>query len=111
MQKTYKGTDATPGFTSSWKGNSDVGEGEQEIKAISPDRIDYELRFLKPMKSRADAYMTVDSIGLHQTKVGWGFKSSMPYPMNGMQMFMNMKEAVGKDLEQGLQKLKPILEK
>src|SRR5687767_6815253 len=35
MQKSYTGTDGAVGAVSAWKGNSDVGEGEQEIKKIT----------------------------------------------------------------------------
>ena len=50
MKKSYKGTDGQVGFVSAWESKDDkVGAGEQEIKKILPgERIDYELRFLKP---------------------------------------------------------------
>src|SRR5690554_3238911 len=50
MNKTYRGTDGTVGFVSAWDSDSaSVGSGEQEImKIVEGERIDYELRFLKP---------------------------------------------------------------
>jgi hypothetical protein len=112
MKKTYTGTDGTVGFVSAWEGNKQVGSGEQEIlKVDEGNRIDYALRFIKPFKSNADAFMIFEDAGNNQTKVKWGFKSKMPYPMNIMCLFMNMEEMVGKDFQIGLDKMKVILEK
>ncbi len=112
MKKTYTGTDGTVGFISAWEGNNDVGAGEQEILKIDEgNRIDFALRFIKPFKSNADAFMTFEDAGNNQTKVKWGFKSKMPYPMNVMCLFMNMEEMVGKDFQTGLDNLKKVLEK
>lgn len=112
MKKTYSGTDGTVGFVSAWEGNKDVGAGEQEILKIDEgNRIDYALRFIKPFKSNADAFMIFEDAGKNQTKVKWGFKSKMAYPMNAMCLFVNMEEVVGKDFQTGLDNLKKNLEK
>lgn len=111
MKKEFKGTDATVGFTSSWVSDK-AGTGEQEIKKITDgERIDYELRFLKPMKSTSEAYMTTESVDSNHTKIKWGFTGSIPYPMNIIMVFMDMDKEVGKDFETGLNNLKGILEK
>ena len=112
MKKTYTGTDGTVGFVSAWEGNKDVGAGEQEILKIEENkRIDYALRFIKPFKSNADAFMIFEDAGNHQTKVSWGFKSKMPYPMNIMCLFVNMNEKIGADFQLGLDNIKVKLEK
>ena len=56
MKKTYRGTDATVGFVSAWESDKkDVGTGEQEIKKITEgERLDFELRFIKPFESTVD---------------------------------------------------------
>ena len=113
MQKTYTGTDGTVGFISAWVGNKDVGQGEQEILKIdeTTKHLDFALRFIKPFKSNADAFMQVDDAGNNTCKVSWGFKSQMPYPMNIMKLFINMEEKVGEDFQIGLDNLKVILDK
>ncbi len=113
MQKTFTGTDGTPGFISAWESDSsDVGAGEQEIKAIKDgERIDYEIRFKKPFESTASAYMSFAPAGTDQTKVKWVFYGTMPYPMNLMTVIMNMDESIGNDLDTGLKNLKAIVEK
>ncbi|MFZ4400387.1 MAG: SRPBCC family protein [Bacteroidales bacterium] len=113
MEKKYIGTDATIGFVSAWESKKkDVGQGEQEIIKIREDeRIDFEIRFIKPFKSIAAAYMTTETITDKQTTVKWGFKSKFKYPMNLMLLFMKMDDLVGKDFETGLFRLKEILER
>jgi Polyketide cyclase / dehydrase and lipid transport len=113
MKQEFRGTDGTVGFTAYWNGTTDdVGEGEQEIKRIvEGERIDTELRFKRPFESKADAYLLTDAAGENQTKVKWGFSSSMPRPMNLMLLVMDMDKEVGKDFGEGLASLKTILEK
>ena len=113
MKKTYTGTDGTVGFVSSWESNNkNVGVGEQEILKIDEgNRIDYALRFFKPFKSYADCFISFEDAGINQTKVKWGFKSRMPYPLNLMCVVMNMEEMCAKDFQIGLDNLKALLEK
>lgn len=111
MKQEFRGTDGTPGFVSAWEGNKDVGKGEQTIVSIQEgERIDFELHFIEPFEGRADAYMITDSVAENQTRVRWGFSSSMQYPFNLMRLFMNMEQLIGNDLEMGLTRLKGILE-
>ena len=109
----YNGTDGTVGFISSWQSeNKQVGTGEQEItKIVEGDRIDSKLRFKVPFEAEDDAYMTTEAVSPTQTKVKWGFKGAFPYPMNLMQLMMNMDKEVGGDLGTGLSNLKNVLEK
>ena len=46
----------------------------------------------------------------NSTKVKWTFEGSIPYPWNIFNLFMDMDEAMGPDLEKGLNNLKVILE-
>jgi uncharacterized protein YndB with AHSA1/START domain len=112
MEKSFKGKDATVGFIYAWNGNSDAGKGEQEIKDITEgQRMDMELRFIKPIEGKADAYMTTEALGENQTKVKWGFKSRMPYPFNAMRLFISVENMMGKELSASLANLKVNLEK
>lgn len=112
-KKAYKGTDGTVGFIASWDSNNkEVGKGEQEIaKIVEGERIDMKLRFKEPFEANDDAYMITESVSETQTKVRWGFKGSMKYPMNLMLLCVNMEDMLGKDLQKGLDDLKVILEK
>ena len=111
MEKSFTGTDGEIGCISSWSGNKDVGTGEHEITNIVENKIvESQLRFLKPFKSTSDAYLRMEESG-KGTKVIWGFKGKNAFPFSIMMLFMNMEKTVGKDFENGLQKLKGILEK
>ncbi len=110
MEKKFTGTDGTVGAISYWNGNKEVGEGEQEItKIIEGERVEGELRFLKPWKSVSDCYIQADEIG-DGTKVTWGFSGKNAFPFSIMMLFMSMDKMVGKDFEEGLSELKQIVE-
>lgn len=113
MKKEYKGEDGTVGFVSAWESQmDDVGKGEQEIKKIvDGERVDMELRFIKPFEATDNAYMTTETVAENQTKVKWGFNGKMNYPMNLMLVFMDMEKMLGDDLQNGLNDLKEIQEK
>ncbi|TDS15353.1 polyketide cyclase/dehydrase/lipid transport protein [Maribacter caenipelagi] len=107
MDLTFTGVDGEIGATSHWSGNKDVGEGEQEItRIVEGERIEQDLRFLKPYKSQSDCYMTLEEYEVNKSKVTWGFTGKNKFPMSIMMLFMSMDKMVGKDFEQGLQNLK-----
>jgi Polyketide cyclase / dehydrase and lipid transport len=112
MKSTFTGTDGTVGFVNSWDGNKDVGTGSQTITAITEGQsLETDLKFIKPWESTAKAYMTTSAVNDSTTKVIWGFKSKMAYPMNITKLFMNMDKMVGDDYQNGLNNLKAVLEK
>jgi len=112
MKKSYTGTDGSVGFVYAWEGNKKAGKGEQEIVGIKEgERLDVEIRFIKPFEAIARAPFITEAVADNQTKVKWGLSSTMKYPMNGMLLFMNMDKLLGKDLETSLGNLKGILEK
>ncbi|MBT8187788.1 MAG: SRPBCC family protein [Croceitalea sp.] len=112
MEKKFTGTDGEVGAVSYWKGNKEVGEGEQEItKIVDGERIESQLRFLKPWKSTSDAFITTEALGTDKTKVIWGFSGNNKFPMSIMMLFMSMDKMIGKDFEEGLDSLKAIMEK
>jgi hypothetical protein len=112
MKTEFRGTDGTRGFVSAWESNEkNVGKGEQEILTVADgERVDYEIRFIKPFESTSTASMSTVSVNDNQTKVSWAFTGKMKYPMNLMLLFMNMEKMIGNDLEKGLKNLKVLLE-
>lgn len=111
MKKSYEGTDGTVGFEAFWDSkDEEVGKGSQQItKIVDGKRIETKLKFKIPFEAEDDAYMTTEDAN-GGTKVKWGFTGAFPYPMNIMQLFMDMDEMVGKDLDSGLKNLKKVLE-
>lgn len=112
MKKTYRGTDGTVGFVSAWDSKVDsVGAGEQEIKKIiNGERVEFELRFIKPFESVEQAYMSTKSVSDTTTEVQWGFNGHFAYPLNFALLFFDIETMIGNDLDTGLKKLKQNLE-
>jgi len=110
MKKDFKGTDGTVGFVYAWDGNKQAGKGEQEITKITEgERVDVEVRFIRPMEGIAFTPITTETVADNQTKVKWGMKGKSKYPLNFINLFMD--NLLGKDLESSLSTLKTILEK
>lgn len=111
MNKSYKGEDGNIGFVYSWESNNkNVGQGEQEITAITENKIIVcEVRFTKPMQNVAEVSFELKDNSNNTTNVAWVFKSPTKFPMSIMTgVFVKM---LGKDIAQGLQNLKSLLEK
>jgi hypothetical protein len=112
MKQEFRGTDGTVGFVAAWDSDhKEAGKGEQEIVAIIPgERVDHEIRFQKPFRTVAQAWITTEEANQGKTLVTWGLSGKMKYPINAMGLFMNMEKAIGKNYDQGLSELKRILE-
>jgi hypothetical protein len=112
LKQEFRGTDGTVGFVAAWEGNKRAGKGEQEIRKITEgERLDVEVRFIKPFEGIANTPFTTESVAAGQTKVKWGMSSRMKYPMNIMLLFMNFDKTLGNDIQISLGNLKRILEK
>lgn len=112
-RKELRGNDGTAGFVYAWDSdNKQAGKGEQEIKSVvDGQRIDHEIRFIKPFEGKADASMETQDASNGSTVVTWAFSSGMKYPMNIILLFMDFEKMLGKDMEQSLENLKTVLEK
>jgi hypothetical protein len=106
----YKGSDGTVGFIIAWSGNKDAGVGEKEIiNLVEGERIETEIRFVKPIVTSARIVMELESISADQTKVTWSNAGVLSYPIN--LMIPVMEKHVAKDMDSSLVTLKTILEK
>jgi uncharacterized protein YndB with AHSA1/START domain len=109
-KQTFTGTDGTVGFKNYWNGNDEVGEGEQVITAIEPNkRVDVDISFKRPFESKMKAYTLTEPVSANSTKVTSVTYGESSYPMNVMNPMMD--GMIGKDLQQNLDNLKEILEK
>ncbi|OYX85026.1 MAG: hypothetical protein B7Y83_06245 [Flavobacteriales bacterium 32-34-25] len=105
----YQGTDGTVGFKASWNSKDDnVGEGSQQITAITDGRIDVDLHFERPMKGDEKAATIVEAVSENQTKVTSEFYGHSDYPMNLMSVIG--KKFITDAQTQNLANLKKILE-
>ncbi len=108
-EKEFRGTDGTEGFVYAWNGNKNEGAGEQEIQLIAEgEKITMELRFVRPLKAVAHAYMSTEAESEHSTKVKWGMYGKTAYPRNIMNLIMD--GVLKKGIDESLKNLKEILE-
>lgn len=111
IQVSYEGEDGKEGAVYKWKGNKEVGSGEQTITKIEPlARVNTHIHFIEPFEGEADAFITLDDAGNNNTKVTWGFSNEYSYPMNTMLLFMNMDKIMGEQYTKGLSRLKDLAE-
>lgn len=108
MKRDFKGTDGTVGFVYIWNGNK-AGAGEQEITALAEgEKIETEIRFIRPFKGIAQANFHTETIDGNRTKVVWSNTSAMQYPMNIM--IAPIEKMLAKDMDTSLRNLKNLLE-
>lgn len=104
------GTDGTVGATQKWNStNENVGEGEQEITALSVDRMDIDLRFKRPFEGNAKAANIFKAESDNQTVVTTEFYSNSPYPFNLPSYFFG-KKMITEAQTKNLKNVKRILE-
>ena len=111
VRKQFTGTDGTAGFVYAWDSDDkNVGQGEQEIGKITDgSRVDYNLRFIKPFKNTATAYIATEDAPGNSTKVIWGMHGQTPFPFNVMNLFVP--GMLAKDVKTSLDNLKRVLGK
>lgn len=80
------------------------------IKKAPGKRVDYEIHFIKPFEATDHSYIISEAVSEKQTKVKWGFKGEMKYPMNLMLLVTDMENKLAPGLEKGLNNLKTTLE-
>jgi uncharacterized protein YndB with AHSA1/START domain len=107
---TIEGTDGTVGSSFYWKGNDAVGEGKITNKTVTPDLIEQEMSFIKPMESQAffnTSFKAIDSTATELTIKMFG---TDPYPFNLLSHLFGTK-IIEETEKKNLQNLKAILEK
>ncbi len=108
---TTSGIDGTEGFVYSWDSQSkNVGAGSQELKKLIRDqKIEYVIRFERPMKNIASSGFTLVPAGEGQTRVTWDFRSPTSFPMSLFSWIF--KRMLSGNMSDSLTNLKTILEK
>ncbi len=95
------------GHTMSWDGEI-IGSGNNTLVSNEDGKLAYDLRFIKPFKSKAvTSFLFEEKNG--ETTVTWTMDSSMPFFL--FFMVKTMKNWIGMDYKRGLRMLKEIVEK
>jgi len=104
---TYKGTAGELGHGYDWDGQK-VGAGGMTLTSLDANRMEADLLFLKPWKSKADIAFDFKAVDENKTRVKWHMDSSLPFFM--FFMLGKMKAMIGGDYDRGLSMLKDYLE-
>ena len=110
LHRTYSGPASGVGAHYAWQGNRKAGEGSMEITGSTPDRIEIELAFLKPMRNtqQVEFVLTPNGVG---TDVTWRMSGRHEgVMMNLFSKVVSMDKLIGKDFEKGLTRLKAVAE-
>ena len=109
LERTYKGNSGVVGDFFAWKGNDKVGEGEQEITVIEPNKlVTTKMHFIKPFEDYATSNIKLEPAG-NDTKVTWDIDfecETMMKPMKPILHFQMMST-----FEEGLNDLKTLSER
>ncbi|UOV00095.1 SRPBCC family protein [Chryseobacterium daecheongense] len=105
---TYSGTSGQVGESYHWKGNDQVGEGEQTvIESVPNEKLTSQLHFIKPWEGEAKGSFILTPEG-NGTKVTWAMDNELTPMMKLMKPMMD--NQMGKMFGQGLEDLKKLSE-
>jgi uncharacterized protein YndB with AHSA1/START domain len=107
---TFEGPPAGAGAVFAWSGNDQVGEGWMKItESRPPERIRYELTFVRPMPDTADTVFTFTPAA-EGTQVTWTMTGENNFLAKAICLFVDFDKLLGGDFEKGLENIKAIVE-
>lgn len=109
MRQQYSGPAAGEGAAMWWEGNRKAGSGSQRIVTSTPNRVEVEVQFRKPFKSKSVSQFNIQPAG-EETLVTWTMRGQNR-PLSTLVMkVLRMEQAIGRDFEKGLMNLKAVCE-
>jgi hypothetical protein len=109
LERTYTGPDRGVGAHYAWSGNNKAGQGTMEITESTPSTVAVDLRFLKPFKAENVTRFDLAPAG-DGTRVTWTMTGHRGAVM-GLMGKLFFDQAIGKDFDRGLARLKAAAEK
>lgn len=104
---TFSGSAGEIGHGYDWDGKV-IGSGQMRLVKSTRERIDMDLKFIKPFKSTADIAFNLQELDNGNTRVEWLMDSSLPFFL--FFMTANIKAMIGADYRRGLLQLKDYIE-
>lgn len=112
LVRDYSGPEAGVGSKYGWQGNRKVGKGSMElIAADPPNKVEIDLRFLKPWKAENLTIFELAPAAAGGTTVVWRMTGTQSFGQRLMGKIFNMEKLVGNDFEKGLAQLKAAAER
>jgi len=110
LKRTYEGPQAGTGAIYAWQGNKDVGEGRMTILESRPaELVRIRLEFFKPFAATNTAEFRFEPQG-EDTTVRWSMSGHNNFFAKAIGLFINMDRMVGGMFEQGLSRMKAVVE-
>lgn len=110
MKRTHSGPARGPGAVYAWDGNRQVGAGQIAITdSKPPSKVVLSLKMLRPFKADNVVEFTLDRVGAG-TRVTWAMRGRSPFMAKVMSLFMTCDAMVGKQFDEGLARLKNLVE-
>jgi hypothetical protein len=109
MKRSYSGAPSGKGQVYEWDGNNEIGAGRITIADSTPQRIVFDMHFLRPFDSRTTGEMAFQPKG-DATEVIWSMYGPQLFIGKVMGLFFNMDAMIGQEFEKGLTKLKSVAE-
>jgi uncharacterized protein YndB with AHSA1/START domain len=120
MKRTHSGAPAGKGAIYEWDGNRNVGAGRIAITdSVPPSRVSLALDMSRPFEAHntVDFVLEPKSSGTNTsstqvtcTQVTWAMQGRSPFMAKVMSLFINCDKMVGSQFEEGLAKLKALVE-
>lgn len=110
VKTTYAGPLAGVGASSTWIGNSQIGEGSQTVlESRTNELVRIKLEFVKPMPGVSTTDFTL-APKADSTVVTWSIYGENSFMAKAFCLFMNQDKMIGTPFEQGLADLKTLVE-
>jgi hypothetical protein len=109
-KNTFEGPPAGLGAAMAWEGNKEVGKGRMTITESRPNElVRFKLEFYEPMAATCESEFSFKTEG-NQTILSWTMSGKNSFMCKAVGLFMNCDKMVGGQFEQGLSKLKSVVE-
>lgn len=110
MKLEFSGPASGTGASYQWSGNQKVGSGRMTITDYEPGKhVRLKLEFLTPFAATNTGEFTFEPAG-DATLVTWSMSGRNNFLARAFTVFVNMDRLVGSQFEQGLAKLRTIVE-
>jgi len=107
-QKRITGRAGAPGHKYEWNGKK-VGNGSLTLRETDDHNANFDLEFIKPMKSKAKDNWHFDPVSENETRVTWNNHGDLPYPSARL-IGPLLKKNLDKQFNDGLSNLKKMCE-
>ncbi len=109
MKRDYSGAATGEGAAYAWSGNRKAGSGRMQITGSEPGRVDLDLDFTAPMKTKNRLAFELLPKG-EATEVTWRMSGTQTGIWKLIGKVYPMDKLVGKDFDKGLARLKTTAE-